>query len=1516
MESYLPLYDVGTQVDTVVTMVCFDATEQNHLVSCMVTKKLLRLKGAIPKSHTLTIFDATVEQGGQTPVLSILATTRVLPHVPCEWADLYNVVSACAGLGAMEHGIQAAGFQIIAAIDQNPHMTRMHEKVHGVHVIQGDISAKDTLVSLWTHHSRPCIPTAGIACQPYSQLGDRMEGLDARAQSLPGTLKCAFYLQYPVVVIECVLQASESAWVNEQVRAFCRLTGFRRSEQTLDLHDVLPCRRTRWWLVLTSPVLGEVPIRILPNEFAVMQIKNIMPMVIDWIDEDEDALRLNEEELNAFSAHNGGPYMMNMNSSLPCPLHSWGSQLRPCPCECRQAGLSSERLRTRGLLGVVVRSKHGHMRHIHPGEVSAVAGVDPNLHHDDDPRLVLAGIGQMASPIHSVWVFATIAHRIAVARTGSSSVSPTKELLAYVSWFLLRCKVLWPDQKHIQHDVASRIDQWKPLQLFPQKQLQNLEIWDAALPRSLASLLQQIQDASADSDLDRFLMRELRLMEPIPEPVADIPDTVPFTVEVSDECMIVVQSLMEPNAVGCQVRVTGDAQLQHVIRAEQTLQNLGPDDLRVTGDVDPAMVLRDGMEITMDFRSTPLPDDDPMTDTSNEPPEHPAGHMSVVQATSTGVQVNENSPLLGLSADMLVRLRSPVITRDDELPALYSQALTVEERKNILANQGHVMANDEVLWFLRQMLTEHTLRVTANDVVNRPFCHSHVAVVDPMIMKGWGTGDLSDLPAWCQAHCNAETCVVAISPCDGHWTPLVMWQHQGKLHAHTWDTPSANHQGIDCIVQAFTDALGLQGPHCHRLHRLFLSDRYCGALAVGFIQSHILLTTCPETDVQAYALHDELRTRFMTVLDCFDTCVKPWVWCSGVPEAVQGLIPLLIEQGVHGPEAESRAQAAVKVIGAKQVQQALELKHPWKQLKSLGNLAKFQFLLPSELEAKIAYGAGRKIKGKKSKTPMETDFQLDPSKLGLATGCFQSGGVAIQQLSLGQLGPLAEGVVIVNVTDAEPYIKAGQLISKCPLALVVISGSALSRNCSLPHANVTVPCRCNLNQEPLLVDALLVQIGTGMVEKTLDKGLVKEDAMEVATLKVMVYRDEVSDWEAFIQAPMKYVVGSIPLFTRCDTEGCKCPKWHPPINVDAKNLLLDVWRRQHLRPGFKAEQPRQAQIFTACIRVPKELMTLLLTQSGVGGIYFEPRSADAKAVDTSFSIVWTPKTTKAELHRLRHTVAFATSIARVGGRYGLRCEAGLAAQLHAAVRPDSIFLAAGPRQQYLAGPMPFGSDRASLTRAFKALHWDVKPLQPVSSVAGRGSMWLVVAVTEPPQNMFQLEHGEIVITKHKLQDRVEKPDLPKPVASAATIQLVGKTKAVTKETDPWQTGTDPWKHYVPQAADPTAALQAFESKIEQSVLAKVPNAPADDGRITTLETQVHQLIQSQAQLKGHVQEAEQRQQNQLTHMQTELQRQGQQLTGALHSQEQTMQAMFEKQFAQIRGLLKRSRGDDEDDDMS
>ena len=161
---------------------------------------------------------------------------------------------------------------------------------------------------------------------------------------------------------------------------------------------------------------------------------------------------------------------MKPGDVAPCFLHAYGSQLRACPCGCRSGPLSAQRLAEKGLFGCLLCSAasddtHHSLRHLHPSEALIFVGMDPIIDFGENVRLTLSAIGQIASPLQSLWVLSFVNARVDELRYGQCEYSPFTQLQAFRSWLLMRSKVVWPcndemiEDPKMVHLAASWKDQ-------------------------------------------------------------------------------------------------------------------------------------------------------------------------------------------------------------------------------------------------------------------------------------------------------------------------------------------------------------------------------------------------------------------------------------------------------------------------------------------------------------------------------------------------------------------------------------------------------------------------------------------------------------------------------------------------------------------------------------------------------------------------------------------------------------------------------------------------------------------------------------------------------------------------------------------------------------------------------------------------------------------------------------------------------------------------------------------------
>ena len=558
----------GQTASLVASMVTYDRDQRNHLMCATIGKRLFTFHGKLPADMlTYSLLNVEVWDPLPRPLLFGGSDSHVLLHGCCDWDSVHENIEICAGLGGLGLGGLSTGFVPKAACDVNPLMLEMYKTTFGIPCICGDICNVETVAKIWEACPRSTCLSAGIACQPYSALGDGRSAQDPRSTSLPGTLAAAHYLRSVAIILECVQPAQNDPYVVQQVGAFCKATGFYKSEVLLQLSHAWPCSRNRWWCVLTAPSLGPINLKALPMFHDVTKICHVVQSIQPWPTAHETVLRLQAHEIEAFSVDDLGssPYMMDCQGVLPCPLHSWGSQLRPCPCLCRMTGLSTERLKKKGLFGVLVRSAMpgsiGAVRHIHPLECAALVGFDPTVQLGDATMLQLAGMGQIASPIHSAWIFGHIAMHLDLLQFGVKTFEPIEHLKAYRAWQLMKCQNIWEAPAGFMqgHQIANDMELFRPFAHVPLDFFLGFDWWTA--PRSvmcLAAALHQLREGPMPS-VERVLDTIALIPENTDTVDQETSDDSPPTCQIHDGSTIVA------------VAVSSEATVADVGRAEGSL---------------------------------------------------------------------------------------------------------------------------------------------------------------------------------------------------------------------------------------------------------------------------------------------------------------------------------------------------------------------------------------------------------------------------------------------------------------------------------------------------------------------------------------------------------------------------------------------------------------------------------------------------------------------------------------------------------------------------------------------------------------------------------------------------------------------------------------------------------------------------------------------------------------------------------------------------------------------------------
>ena len=357
----------------------------------------------------------------------------VLFHQRGNREDLWNFIELCCGLGIGAMGFHAAGMNMVAGCDWSEPFTAAFAEVHpGTPVITGDIGDASVIKKLHQVHSRPAVLMSGFSCQPFSTGGRQLGALDDRSSTLAKSLHAGFMLRSPVIILECVQDAGTNAMVRKQLDQFRTQCGYHLTEVVLKLEDVWCSRRTRWWAILSAAFLGAVPLPAFEHPMHPALPSLVLPSPLVLSASTLQQLELTGDELDQFLTYepNLARLLLKKDVQAPTALHSWGSQVSACHCLCRSSGFSHDTLSSRGLFALLLpvpgpghSPDHLRVRHPHPLEVGLLNGV-PELVWPDDLRLVLAGLGQMCSPLHTVWVGAFLQQHVDRVFTGTSQIDP------------------------------------------------------------------------------------------------------------------------------------------------------------------------------------------------------------------------------------------------------------------------------------------------------------------------------------------------------------------------------------------------------------------------------------------------------------------------------------------------------------------------------------------------------------------------------------------------------------------------------------------------------------------------------------------------------------------------------------------------------------------------------------------------------------------------------------------------------------------------------------------------------------------------------------------------------------------------------------------------------------------------------------------------------------------------------------------------------------------------------------
>ena len=1457
-----------------------------HLCRSNIRRQQFILQADVPSGiNKVTILHARISHP-RGPVCSVDDQAAILLHRSTQASDLFRMVETCTGLGSLGCGAEFAGFKVVTRNDLQGTFCD-HLKSSPNHdaskVYHGDICKLETMKNLHAMSDGAKALAFGFSCQPFSTLGDMKEGDDDRSSTLSYGLYCGYLLQMGLIVMECTPKAPTSRFVKVCLQYFEEVTGFTKSEALLELADIWPAHRRRWWCILNHPAFGKIHINCMPRLSKPPVISDLLPAFLQLVPEAYEALRLSPYERQCFQQYSKGPTgcVVDFHNPLDTALHSWGNQCGECQCGCGRK-FSQTRLKDHGIFGALVKDtskpSEADLRHLSAQEMAILCGFPLKYGWDANPRFLTAGVGQLASSLQSAWVFGQIRRHLFHLKFGGLSDCKPKEILACV------CA-----------DLFAIRDS-----LFPQPPTVAMELFREAIETMLFPPEHEAHSLRPVNCLDVMVQPEqIPPVEPLPDQVALVPlpdvgssslgthdvvsddpvfsssSSVHIAQEVTylsanwatelavnlTEQSNVSSTIWDPKTGGCKpfavpVKQTESNQPSKVddastavdsLQGEQESKTTTPVDCRkrefsnVSDSFDTAASRSAIKDPCLGLNPLELVDElaflvwDPDADTFYSikcTPTQTVGDFLTADQNINGLTEQRNlfdavgQPVPRTSILTQIQwgtvAKSPNATRLDIPQRIHW--LRSKHRLVALMNQGGAVAVDEMDFYLTAIQQSQK-----------------VGMLPPLVLS-YMIDLHSEASRWLQSLSPDKFSITAILVAQ-HWIPFVICPHNaGFMVCSTAEGVKLGpilFSGFDIAFQVLSD-----------VPPQFTEG--CGFQALALILSVIAgFELIPFTQSKATAWRHLFWQRLFVRRQTDSAHIQ--LGAAHSSELDTAVATLLREHGVATEQVVDRAKQVITRLGASSIQNALKSDRPWPALKALANSSSppIRLIQPAEFQqvVKQRTRSDRQIKSKKQpKVATEKPVQFVPTDLVIPEGvfCQMPDGHPLTHLKMRQVHPKAKGIVLCSAEEIQPYLSQ-TCISSEGLAFLVMA--PFSKQIEESGVVLRFPAQSIATIEPVLLTAILIQKGAKPVQRSLPPTQLQVDQVPIRTLKLFLYRDQTCcDWSEVVKRPVKCLLETLQCLQQCKTDGCTCPKWHEGEHEP----LLDVWQRSFLTVHFTTVKPVDSALFTCAVRVIDGVASQLADLSGTNGIYIEPRTHDGKQHDLSTQTVWLPKHSYQQAFAAKSTASVSTSLIRVGHRYGLRACAEDAPKLHSQFRPDVPYLPGATKEEFLVGPLPWGTTRVALVKLFASWEWTAKPLQPAGrSADSQGLMWLVHAMNPPSNSVYTMVHGDVFVVKHS---QTPQTDAKMPAVEASRFTKK-QHRPSEEEWDPWASAAAklPQRNEVSQAQ-----LQSIQASLEQKLTAKLSRGdgdadmePAMDGRLTALEAQVQSL--QQVQQKQHSQ---------------------------------------------------------------
>ncbi|CAE8615925.1 unnamed protein product [Polarella glacialis] len=430
---------------------------------------------------------------------------------------------------------------------------------------------------------------------------------------------------------------------------------------------------------------------------------------------------------------------------------------------------------------------------------------------------------------------------------------------------------------------------------------------------------------------------------------------------------------------------------------------------------------------------------------------------------------------------------------------------------------------------------------------------------------------------------------------------------------------------------------------------------------------------------------------------------------------------ILIQKGVGADDVTTRVDDVITQVGIKKLCKIFEQPEPWPALlaevKSRPNL---RLLSLEELKKKVPKDNWKKQEGmdgwepsKAGKKAEEVDVR---SIYHIPEGMLTADGRPLPALGLSEFKRNAHGVLLMTKSEAQERLQDTGLMSVDALVILTIGLCETGHSCpgvSFEHRGFELIHA--VTGGSVSVKGTVINLGETKAAVSAPVHDVHMEPTPSKIVRVTIFKnqwEEVGgDWRDVVSRPIQACIGPV----------------------------VEIWARTYTNVRGERTNPGVAYKFHCKLRIVHDVFSDTLEAGSQRGAHVEPVMESGRS-DGDYTVIW-QRGSAQQVKRKALDVEGKVTVAFNGSTYGLRCKLECALALKKQLFPgkdEAELLVACKR--WKMGPFPYNFTRADVGVFLNKVGWTARPLTGI----GRG-IWTVGSGPEGPPAGLSLNGETIAV---------------------------------------------------------------------------------------------------------------------------------------------------------------------------